>query len=265
MVKEIQISFQLAFVTGATSGIGEALSHLLADKGTPLFITGRDPNKLDLLVETLSKRVKVTAFRANLENPEERKALITKIHTFQPDLVINNAGFGLYGEALTHETETQSKILEVDGQALLELTLEAARTLISHGKEGVILNVASAAAFYVFPTLAVYSAVKAFVVNFSKALDFETKAHGVRVLTSCPGMIETNFSKRAGATKKTGVQQSLVMDARFAAERILKQIEQRKVIDIFDWKTRLSTYLSYLIPKKWLIKILRSSIESRLN
>src|SRR5262249_3016587 len=159
----------------ATSGIGKATCELFAQKGLDLIITGRNQHELQSLQDSLSKKVKVRVVQADLVQEMGRKNLIDVLHTQVPDVVINNAGFGLYGEALSYPTEDQIHILEVNGRAVLELSLEAARALISANKRGVILNVSSASAFQVLPNMAVYAASKAFVNSFSEAFDFEVK------------------------------------------------------------------------------------------
>src|SRR5580693_8214964 len=150
---------RLALVTGASSGLGKALCHLLAKKGVRLIVTGRNRSKL----EELHGLVHVA------DLAQSRDSLIKLIHEHVPDLVINNAGWGLYGDALSHTTKEQMDILEVNANAVLEISLEAARAMIKAKTEGAIVNIASGAAFFAFPTLAVYAASKAFVGSFSEA------------------------------------------------------------------------------------------------
>jgi short-subunit dehydrogenase len=143
------------------------------------------------------------------------------------------------------------------------MTLEAARTLISANKKGVILNVSSGAAFQILPNMAVYAASKAFVSHFSQALDFEIKKEGVRVLTLCPGMVATDFQKRAGG--KFDSQQAGVMTASYVAEQIWSQIEQLEPLRIIDWKYRFLTFLSFLLPKSWTAAFVGRNIAKRIT
>lgn len=256
-------SFTRALITGASSGIGSALCRLLASKYIPLLITGRDASRLNALAQELSPLVEVAAFQADLENIEGRAKILDKIYQYQPNLIINNAGFGLYGEALTYETQEQLAIANVNAMAVLELTLEGARAMLSNGQKGTILNVSSAAAFQAFPCLAVYAASKAFVNSASESLDFEMRKHGIRVLASCPGMVSTAFSSRAsgGEVLKDSVPS---MSADFAAKQIWHQIEKQRPVHIFDWKTRFSIFLSrFVVPKSWVAALLSKIIESR--
>lgn len=256
--------FQLALVTGATSGIGKDLCYLLAEKGINLIVTGRNEKVLEELKQALCSRITIQSIVADLSQQSDRQKLIHSIHQFTPDLVINNAGFGLYGEALTYQTNEQVNILEVNGVAVLELTLEAARSLIAKKKKGIILNVSSAASFQLMPILAVYSATKSFVTQVSQMLDIEMEPYGVRVLTACPGMIETDFQERAGS-KKNDKRPIVSMTSSYVAQAIWKQIEQQQPLKIIDWKYKIYIYLASLIPKRILARFIGKEMNRRLS
>ena len=256
------MAFQLALVTGASSGIGEALCRVLAKNGVSLLITGRNREKLALLANELKPFVSVEFFTADLNQNLGRAIVIEKIYQKVPDLIINNAGFGLYGQVLTHETKKQMEIFEVDAATVLELSIEGARALVSAGKPGVILNVSSAAAFQIFPSFAVYAASKAFVNSFSESFDEETKQYGIRILAACPGMVDTKFRERASEGSETK-KYSFSMSPETAAKEIWKQINKKKVIYIFDWKYRLVTFLKKLLPNRFVLSQVRRIIDSR--
>jgi len=247
--------FNLALVTGATSGIGEALAKLLADKGISLLLTGRNQSKLEEMKQLLEPEVKVEIVPADLVSREDRKKIIQKIHERQVDLLINNAGFGLYGPAISNETKIYSDMIEVDITAVMELTLEAAKAMERGKYKGVILNVSSAAAFHILPNMAVYSAAKAFVNSFSLTVDIELRKKGIRVLAACPGRVATEFQSRASERKKSSQEGGLFMSAEFAAQQIWYQILSQQPIHIFDWRYRMATYLSYLVPRELSAKI----------
>lgn len=254
-------SFALALVTGASSGIGRALCHLLASKNIDLIITGRNLVELEKLAEELQHKVSVTTVVCDLSDRRKRFSLIEIIHQQHPDLIVNNAGFGLYGNVLNHATANQMEIVEVNANALLEITLEAAKSLVDARKKGTIINIASVAAFHVLPNSAVYAATKSFVVQLSRALDYELRDHEIRVLASCPGMVKTNFNERAGAINA----QPYAMTAAYAAKQIWWQIQKGKVYHIFDWKYRFVTFLSKLFPAEWSAKVASARIKERLQ
>lgn len=255
----------LVLITGASSGIGESLCHLLADHGMDLLITGRNQEALSILQAALQEKVRVKAVAADLSHQEGRRVLIDQIHALTPDLVVNCAGFGLYGDALTYETASQMEILEVDGMAVLEISLEAARTMASNNIKGTIVNVSSAAAFQVFPGCAVYAAAKAFVNVFSESFDQEMRPYGVRILAICPGMVDTSFQRRAGSQERSFRDRLGSMSSQFVAEQILRQIQQQKPLQIINWKYRFLTWLTrYLLPKRWTARALHTTILGRI-
>lgn len=257
--------FKLALITGASSGIGEALAYLLAEKGTPLLLTGRNEDALQKIQAQCVQKVPVDIFTSDLATAEGRKALLVKIGEKQPDLVINNAGFGIYGLATSHTEAEHARLIEVDILALTEITVSAARMLKETSRKGTILNVASAAAFQVFPYFATYAAAKAYVVSFSKALDYELEGTGIRVLVSCPGQVKTDFARRAAGREIHDDPGALVMSAAFAAEDIVRQIERGERVRVFDWKYRLLTTLSRWIPESIRAALLRRAMLSRVR
>ncbi|MBA3957742.1 MAG: SDR family NAD(P)-dependent oxidoreductase [Parachlamydiaceae bacterium] len=254
--------FNYALITGATSGIGESLSYLLADKGINLILTGRNEEQLQHLSQALSPKVHVITIAADLLNPEERQKVIEALKKYTPELVINNAGFGLYGPAVNHSTAAQLDILSINSLVPLELSLEASKALIASKKKGLIVNVASAAAFLVYPTLAVYSSAKTFLVQASKALDLELAPEGIRMLVSCPGMVFTHFSERASKGKVSSPN-GFKMTPEYAANQIWQQIQTKQQCRIFDWKYRWAIHLSRLLPYRWTAKLLQQQIADR--
>jgi short-subunit dehydrogenase len=112
------------------------------------------------------------------------------------EFVVNNAGFGLLGEASTLDRQEQIGMLDVNVRALTDLSLRFLDSITRHG--GGILNVASIAAYLPGPYMAVYYASKAYVLSFTEALHAELRAKGVRVTALCPGPVPTEFQARAG-------------------------------------------------------------------
>lgn len=252
------MKYRLALVTGASSGIGEALCKLLASREIALVITARSKEKLEAIAKEL--QVPVVCHTADLSKPESRKTLIALIHELKPDLIINNGGFGLYGDALKHTTQEQMEILEVNGNALLEISLESARVLAQEKMRGTIMNISSAAAFFVYPTFAVYASAKAFVLQFSRSFDAEMSPLGIRVLCSCPGQIETHFSERASKGESRKKNKNHTMSVEKAAELIWDQIERQKSFEVIDSTYKWMTFLArFFIPQKLLQILLKKS------
>lgn len=258
-------NYKLALITGATSPLGRALAIELAKRSIPLCLTGRQSTLLKDLQNTLSSLTKVEILEIDLLKPHERNKLIAWIESTQPDLVINNAGMGLYGDALSHSIQDQLDILELNAHALLELSLHAAKALKEHLKKGTIVNISSAADCLVYPTFSVYSASKAFVTSFSQSFDEEMKPYSIRILASCPGSIATNFQKNASKGYFQDVH-SHAMSCDRAAKEIVYQIQKDKKVHVFSKKTWILRYLLlHLLPKRVIFFVLKKMISKRFN
>lgn len=255
--------FSLAVVTGASSGLGEAFARFLAERQISLILVARNGEKLEHLANELRPKVQTEVFVCDLSQKKERARLVSLLHERTPDLLINNAGFGYYGDVLTYSSEDLLEMVDVNVSAVVELATEAARALVSSGKTGVILNLSSAGAFQLFPGFSTYVASKAFVKLFSESFDAEVSPLGIRVLAACPGRVDTHFRHRASGSVELEKGSGSMMST-FAVQEMWKQIQKGKGVHVFDWKYRLMTFLTrFLIPKKTLIKILKKGNEAR--
>jgi short-subunit dehydrogenase len=251
-----------ALITGANSGIGKELSRQLALKGYNITLHVRNKDKAIDFLE--GDKISFDVIAADLSNQEERKLLLTKIIEESYDLVINNAGFGLYGPIDSHTLEEEKSLLEVNINALFEIIYKAIESFKKHNKKGVILNVSSVAAFISpFPYFSSYAASKAFVLSLSKSLDAELKKEGIRVLVSCPGQVNTPF--RVKASKYKSAESTKTMSASFAAKTMIKQIENGKRVSIFSFSYRIMLLLFPLIPSSIIEAILRANINKRIE
>ena len=251
----------VALVTGASSGIGLELAKILAGKGFELILCGRNEKVLSELASSLE--VKAEILVGDLRTQEGQKALLDTIQQKHPDLVINNAGLGYYGEITLEESQ---EVIDVNCSALVVSTLQACQMFLQQKKPGVICNVSSAFAFVPAPLMSVYGASKAFVNAFSLAKDIEMSPLGVRVLTSCPGQVQTAFRTRAskGKSPQRGEGNAFfVMSAEKVAQEIYKQIQKGQALRIIDWKTRLLIFVAKLIPRQLVAAILQREIRKR--
>lgn len=254
------MNYHLALVTGATSGLGKALCLALAKENISLIAVGRNIHQLNLLAAEVKTPIQIV--QADLSQIEKRSSLRALIQEACPDLVINNAGFGLYGPAIEHSLELCQEMIQVNIQSVMELSLEAASALKKAKKPGLILNISSAAAFFSYPNFSIYAASKAFVHRFSEALDLELSIYRIRVLTICPGPIATNFRKNAslGFPQKLD---PLALSCKKAVRLILKQIIQKKRVQIIGLQCRLMVFLTRFIPKGLLLRFLQKSLNTR--
>ena len=250
-------------MTGASSGIGRALCELLAKEGIHLLITGRNKLNLYKIADELRRYVNIVVYPADLTNHEERAKIVEKIQQLAPDLVINNAGYGLYGLGTDLGSKAQLDMIELNVSALVEITTEAGKAMMEAHHPGVIMNISSVAAFMPFPGFAVYGASKAFVNSYSVAMDAELSDKGIRVLASCPGQVQTNFSHRASQGRYTSSSENK-MSSEYAAKQVWVQILKKKVLNPFDWKYKVSVFfLNYLLPTKLVAKLMMRRILKR--
>lgn len=188
-----------ALITGASSGIGKAIARELAQKKYNLILVARRQKELEELKQELETNHGITAIvkPMDLSIEENCRQLVKETIEYHPEIVVNNAGFGLVGKFQERDLEEELKMIRLNIVALQILT----KFFVQSMTEGIILNVASTAAFLPSPDFATYAATKAYVLSFSQAVNYELKSakKAVRVLSLCPGPVETEFSKVAGA------------------------------------------------------------------
>jgi uncharacterized protein len=190
----------ITLITGASAGIGAALAHEFAAHGHELVLIARRVQALDALADAIAAKgaTRPTVLGVDLAHANAAKAIAEELDRrgLEPDVIVNNAGFGLLGAADTLDRAEQLAMIDLDVRALTDLSLAFIDGL--KRRRGGILNVASIAAFMPGPGMAVYYASKAYVLSFSEALHRELKPKGVRVTVLCPGPVPTEFQARAG-------------------------------------------------------------------
>ncbi len=162
-------------------------------------------------------------------------------------LLINNSGFGAYGAFPEPSLSHQLELLDVNIRALVELTGRLLPEIKRRG--GVVMNVASTAAFQPTPYMATYGASKAFVLHWTLALDAELKGSGVRAMAVCPGPTKTEFFRRAGL-KKGSVADGLSMSAEAVAEESLRAMGKGRGLVVTGWKNKISAIVGGMAPKR---------------
>lgn len=191
-------------ITGASSGIGLAFSHLLASYGAELIITARRTNRLEKVAKELKAEYNTTVWviSCDLSDPAGPRTLYKELEErgLEVDILINNAGFGFNGRFEEGTLKNYELMMQVNVNALVALTRLLLPGMIQRNSGG-ILNVASVAGFMPIPNFSVYSATKQFVINFSWSLWREMKNTGVHVSVLCPGPVDTEFMGIAGVNK----------------------------------------------------------------
>lgn len=201
--------FSCALITGASAGLGEEFALQLAPRVAKLVLVARRESRLQQLAARIREAhpaVEVLVVAADLSDVSEREDLVDTLilQRFVPDLLVNNAGLGDYGEFVTADWARIRAMLGVNIEALTHLTHALVPAMIRCGR-GAVINVSSLASLLPLPDFAVYAATKAYVTSFSEALRIELKDHGIPVLAVCPGPVKTEFgevARRHGATRE---------------------------------------------------------------
>jgi short-subunit dehydrogenase len=196
----VRANKKTVLITGASEGIGRAFAELIASEDNDLIIVARNDDALNRIagVEMTKHATKIVPIAIDLVREGGVKKLLAdlKERDILPDIVINNAGMGFVGEAKDLSIEDQLTTIDLNIKALSELTLAMVPEMVKRGSGGFI-NISSTAAFMPGPYMAVYYASKAYVQSFSTALGEELKGTGVRVMTVCPGPVDTGFQGKA--------------------------------------------------------------------
>ncbi len=191
-----------ALVTGASSGIGEALAWALAARGMDIVAVGRREERLLALKAAVEARhaVRVEALVSDLAAPGAPQALASTLRErgLEVGLLVNNAGFGSYGPFIEQSPERQAAMVNLNCRAPVELTHALLPAMLARGRGGLVF-VSSTAAFQPTPFFATYGATKAFSLMFAEALWAELEPRGIEVLALAPGLTRTGFQAIAGS------------------------------------------------------------------
>ena len=196
-----------ALITGASSGIGEALAGCFARGGHDLALVARSADKLQALAARLAAAhgVKVSVIPADLAQPgaAQKLAATVKRRRLLVDVLVNNAGVLEHGAFIAMKPARHQELIDLNVSGLTALLAEFVPTMVARGR-GRILNVASIAAFQPVPSLATYAATKAYVLSLTESLAEELKGSGVTVTALCPGVTATNMLSAAAAAVSGG-------------------------------------------------------------
>ncbi len=188
-----------ALITGATSGIGMQMALILHRQGWELVLSGRNVQILRRMAAKFGRDTKY--FALDLSEREAPWKLYDFCQGMQIDFLINNAGFGVFGEFTETDLDTELELIDVNIRAVHILTKLFLKDFVKRDS-GMILNVASSAGFLSGPLLSSYYASKNYVVRLTTAIREELRRKGanVQIGALCPGPVDTNFNNRAGVT-----------------------------------------------------------------
>jgi uncharacterized protein len=243
-----------ALITGASAGIGVAFAKELALGGTKLVLTARREDRLKSLAHQLAATYKVQTevFPADLaaSNGPEKIFAFTQEKGIEIDLLVNNAGFGRYGEFPAVEKQRLLDMVQVNCAAVVNLTRLYLPAMIAR-KRGGVLILASTASFQAVPYISTYAATKAFDLLFAEGLAEEMKPHGIRVCALCPGSTESEFHVVSGQEKF----KHRVESAEKVARTGLKALAAGKSYVISGLGNYLGAHGERLVPRRFVTKV----------
>jgi uncharacterized protein len=256
----------ITLITGASAGIGAELARVFAAHGHELVLVARRQDRLEALADEIAAtgKPRPVVLAVDLEQRDAANKIRGQLLLLElePEIVVNNAGFGLVGSATALSRDEQLGMIDLNVRVLTELSLIFAESLIRH--RGGILNVASVAAFLPGPSMAVYYATKAFVLSFTEALHQELAGRGVRVTALCPGPVVTEFQARSGMRIDPAMRLILVPPDR-VARRGYEGLMRGKRVVIAGLGNKIAVLLLRFIPHVLLLRMVDQRKRDRPN
>lgn len=253
-----------ALITGASVGLGEEFARQLAQQGADLVLVARSQEKLERLANELRQQtgVHVTVIPADLSSSDAVERLVSEVKSrgLKINLLVNNAGLGVFENFVETSLAKQMSQVDVNVRAVVALTHAFVSDMIAAHRGGVI-NIASTAGFQPLAGATVYAASKAFVLLFSEGLSLELEKTGVRVLAACPGPVATQFY----ADMKPSLEAKRMDQPRPVVAEILRAFENGKRL-VYPGKitVRLSPWGARIMPRNLILRIAAGTVK-KLN
>ena len=240
-----------ALVTGASSGIGREMAIYLGELGCDLILVDKDKKGLEEVGSLIKTKVNLVVIDLSDEKRMMELYMITK--NSGVDFLINNAGYGLFGDYNSVNIKDELNMIELNVKAVHFLTRMFLKDMVKKDK-GYILNVASSAGLLRGgPLMSTYYATKGYVVDFTLGISEELRRNKskVRVGVLCPGPVSTNFNKVAGV--KFNISS---LDARYVARYAIDSfIRDKKLVIVPGFKVKMGVFFSRFVSMKRLLKI----------
>lgn len=248
-----------ALITGASSGIGLAFARYLSSKNCDLILVSRDKEKLEKIQSELKGRVTIIVADLSIEQKVKELYALTKKENI--DILINNAGFGLFGNFTETELSKELEMIETNVKAVHILSKLFLKDMEKRDS-GYILNVASSAAFQPGPLMSTYYATKSYVYQLSLALNYEQKKKksDVHVSVLCPGPVDTNFNNVAGV--KFGVKP---LSSDYVAKYAIQKMFEEKPVIIPGFKMKCARFFGRFVPTGMMLRIIYKIQKRKAN
>ncbi|WP_088072742.1 SDR family NAD(P)-dependent oxidoreductase [Gottfriedia luciferensis] len=252
-------SKETVLITGASGGIGKELAILFAKDGFNLVLVARSKENLMKVkneIESFSDG-SIQIYSKDLSKEDEIIALQNELssNNIQIDYLVNNAGFGLFGEFVNTSLDEELNMIDLNIRTVTHLTKLFLKGMVERNKGGV-MNIASTAAFQPGPLMSVYYATKAYVLSFSEALSNEMKGTNVKITAVCPGATETNFGNRA-SMNESKLFQSGVGNVKDVARIAYEGFNKGKTIVIPGTTNKVLANSVRFMPRKMVTSVVR--------
>ncbi len=260
---------QTALITGASSGIGEALAHRFARAGFNLVLVARSADKLAVLAASLARDHGVKAWVApvDLAKPDAARQLGASMKRARRpiDVLVNNAGVLEHGRFVEMPSTRHRELIDLNVTGLSEMLAQFVPAMVARG-QGRVLNVASIAAFQPVPMLATYAATKAYVLSLTESLSEELQGTGVTITTLCPGITATSMLDRAkaGSAELGGLPDFVIGSADEVADEGFQACMKGDVIRVPGALNRAATLAGRATPR-WLLRRVSGAMVRRLK
>ena len=243
---------QWAFVTGATAGIGESFTRLLASKGYNIALVARDEARLHERAAGLREKYGIQTFvlPADLATKSGVKSVEKYIQSYEIEVLINNAGFGINKAFTVSDLGDEQDLLNVLVRAPMRL-MHVILPGMKERKSGTIINVSSVAGFIAGGT---YSAAKSYLTVLSESLNTELKGSGVIVSALCPGFTRTEFHQR-GRMKMKGLPSFMWLNADKLVAQSWKDAQAHQPVSVPGWQYKLLVAIVSIAPRSFVRQI----------
>jgi hypothetical protein len=258
-----------ALITGASSGIGEALAVRFAAGGYDLVLVARRADRLRALAARLESahRARVWVATADLSRPDAAARLAASMKRARRpiDVLVNNAGVLAFGGFVDMKVERHREMIDLNVGGLTQMLAHFVPPMVARGK-GRVLNVASIASFQPVPTLATYAATKAYVLSLTESLSQELQGTGVTVTALCPGITATDMLHRARSesVQLASLPEFIVGDADAVAAEGVEACLAGEVIRVPGLVNQATTLASRVTPR-WLLRRVAGAVARRLG
>ena len=250
-----------ALVTGATAGIGESFTRLLAEKGFDLVLVARDNKRLQERAKALSKKykVEVEVLQADLSVPAQLAKVEKRLSSAKKpiEVLINNAGFGIKDSFLSSNIADEKRLIDVLAKTPMQL-MHAVLPQMLDRNSGTIINVSSVASFIAGGT---YSAAKSYLTVHTESLHTELSKTNIKISALCPGFTRTEFHQR-GKMKMSGLPNFMWLEADRVVSESWRAAMAGKAICIPGWQYKILSTIARFGPRP-LVRQLGIKVRAR--